>query len=209
MSYILVGLGNPGAEYENTRHNTGRIFLEAFRIAENLPDWESDFKTKALISSGKIDKANVVLIEPETFMNKSGEALKQIKDLRFKLSGKGKDKMLEALNLAVIHDDLDIPFGKFKISFNKSSGGHRGVESIMKAIKTEAFVRVRVGISPVTPKGDLKKPKGEEAVDKHILGKFSPDQLAAFKKLSKLVNESLHTLVTEGREKAMSQQRSL
>ncbi|MES2087492.1 MAG: aminoacyl-tRNA hydrolase [Patescibacteria group bacterium] len=209
MSYIIVGLGNPGAEYENTRHNTGRIFLEAFRVAENLSDWETDFKTKALISSGKVGTSAVMLIEPETFMNKSGDAVKKCKDLKFKTTGKGKQKMVEAVNLAVIHDDLDIPFGKVKISFNKSSGGHRGVESIMKAIKTESFVRVRVGISPVTPKGDLKKPKGEEAVDKHILGKFSPDQLATLKKLSKTLNESLHTLVVDGREMAMSQQSGL
>ncbi len=208
MSYIIIGLGNPGAEYENTRHNTGRIVLEAFRVIEGLSDWEIDPKIKALASSGKIGKDSAFLVEPETFMNKSGESVRKIKDLKFKTVGKGKDKRVEVTNLAVIHDDLDIPFGKFKISFNKSSGGHRGVESIIKAIKTEGFVRVRVGICPVTPKGTSKKPHGEEAVEKLILGKFSADQMDVLKKLMKITNQSLLTLVTDGREKAMSQQSS-
>lgn len=198
MSYIVVGLGNPGEEYTNTRHNTGRMALEVFRMAEKFPEWELNAKIKALTSSGKLGKESVTLVEPETFMNKSG----------FSVASLIKSKKA-AEHLVVIHDDLDIPFGKFKISFNKSSGGHRGVESIIKALKTSAFVRIRVGISPVTPPGKLKKPHGETAVDKHILGKFSLDQLTTLKKLSKKISEALHVLITEGREKAMSQQYSL
>ncbi len=201
--YFIIGLGNPGPEYENTRHNTGRIVLDVFSKANGFPEFTADTKMKALRSESTMGKEKVLLIEPETFMNKSGETVGQIKDLRFKI----KDKKKEINNLAVIHDDLDIPFGKFKISFNKSSGGHRGVESIIKTIKTEAFVRVRVGISPTTPKGALKKPSGETAVEKLILGKFTPDQLVILKKLSKRIAEGLAVLVTEGREKAMSQQR--
>lgn len=208
MSYIIVGLGNPGADYENTRHNTGRIVLEAFRIAKKFPDWELDSNIKAFKSYGRIDNESVVLIEPETFMNKSGDAVGKTKDLKFKTVGRGKDKRIELNNLVVIHDDLDIPVGKFKISFNKSSGGHRGVQSIIKAVKTEAFIRVRVGISPVTPGGKLKKPRDEVAVDKHILGRFTADQLDTLKKLSKKISEALSVFVTEGREKAMSQQGS-
>jgi peptidyl-tRNA hydrolase, PTH1 family len=209
MSYLIVGLGNPGQEYENTRHNTGRIALEAFRLAEKFPDWESNSKLKALVSSGKVGKDSVTLVEPETFMNKSGIALGSlVKVKKSKIFKKGT-----AEDLVVIHDDLDIPFGKFKISFNKSSGGHRGVESIIKAIKTEAFVRIRVGISPYSAKATkgkpiiiLKKPQGEAAVDKMILGKFSPDQLSELKKLSKKIAEALKVFVTEGKDKAMSRQ---
>ena len=111
----------------------------------------------------------------------------------------------QAEQLVVIHDDLDIPFGSYKISFNKSSGGHKGVESIIRAVKTQAFVRVRVGISRATPKGAVKKPKGEVAVEKHILGKFSPAELATVAKLGRRVSDALSCLITEGREKAMSQ----
>lgn len=215
MSYVLVGLGNPGKEYENTRHNTGRFMLEEFAKVNDFPEWVFDKKLNALVSKGsplsssKVNgQMSIVLFEPETFMNKSGETVGKLKDLRFKIKGKGKEKIKEIQNLAVIHDDLDIPFGKFKISFNKSSGGHRGVESVIKALKTKAFIRIRVGISLVTPSGKLKKPKGEVAVDKHILGRFSPDQLIALKKLSKKISEGLAVIITKGREKAMNQQRS-
>ena len=126
-------------------------------------------------------------------MNKSGEVVKPlIKSAK------------QAENLIVIHDDLDVPFGTFKISFNKSSGGHKGVESIIRAVKTQAFTRIRMGISPTTASGKLKKPKGEEDVERHILGKFKPAELAVLQKLHKKINEAVVCLITEGREKAMS-----
>ena len=212
MQYFVVGLGNPGREYENTRHNTGAMVLDVFRKAKGLTDWIFDKKRNALVSSGKLKSCNLNLILPQTFMNKSGEAVRQIKDLKSSAKGGsasgGKNKRKEIKNLVVIHDDLDIPFGSYKISFNKSFGGHRGVESIIKAVKTEAFVRVRVGISQTTAKGLAKKPSGEVAVEKHILGKFSPEQLVALKKLSKRISEGLTCLIIEGREKAMSQYHS-
>ena len=202
MQYFVVGLGNPGSEYENTRHNTGAMVLETFRKAEELPEWREDKKRKALISEGKVGKEGVTLIFPQTFMNKSGEALGKSKDLRFKIFDK-KKKIKEVTNLAVIHDDLDIPFLKYKISFNKSSGGHKGVESIMKVVKTEAFVRVRVGIA--SSASAVKKSQAESVVEKTILGKFTPAELVEFKKLAKNIAEGLHCLITESREKAMSQ----
>lgn len=200
MSYVIVGLGNPGEEYENTRHNTGRIILEAFRVAEKFPEWKLDPKLKALVSSGQMPnvKGKLSLVLPETFMNKSGLSVAPL-----------VKSVKAAEHLIVIHDDLDIPFGKYKISFNKSSGGHRGVESIIKAVKTEAFIRVRVGISPETASGKLKKPKGEEAVEKKILGKFSADEQATLKKLCKLTSESLKIIIEEGRDIAVSKQGSL
>jgi PTH1 family peptidyl-tRNA hydrolase len=136
-------------------------------------------------------------------MNKSGDSLKSIKDLKLKTVGKGKEKRTEVGNLVVIHDDLDIPFGKYKISFNKSSGGHHGVESIMKVVKTEGFVRVRVGIA--SSASAVTKSQEEKAVEKIILGKFTPDQIAELKKMSKRISEGLACFVTDGRNKAMSQ----
>lgn len=205
MQWIVVGLGNPGEEYENTRHNTGRAVLEVFRKAEKLPEWSSDKKQKALISEGKIGKQKVLLIFPQTFMNKSGEALKNLQLTTHNLQ-QGKEKIKEISNLAVIHDDLDIPFGSYKISFNKSSGGHKGVESVIRAVKTEAFVRIRVGIASSV--SAVKKSQDETAVEKAILGKFTPDQMTVLKKLSKNIADGLTVLITEGREKAMSQYHS-
>ena len=206
MSYILVGLGNPGSEYDNTRHNLGRMVLEAFAKANDFSPFELDKKLKALVSTGKLATNNLQLIEPETFMNNSGESLKKIKDLRFKIQGKGKEKIKEVTNLAVVHDDLDIPFGSYKISFNKSSGGHKGVESIIKAVKTQAFVRIRVGIASSALV--VKKSQDEEVVNKVILGKFKPAEMDELKKLSKSISSALSVLVTDGRETAMSQQGS-
>lgn len=203
MQYFIVGLGNPGAEYENTRHNTGRMVLDVFRKAEELPEWTSDKKINALVSRGSVSarsskvkgQRSIVLIQPQTYMNKSGDSIRTLV----------KSKKA-AEQLAVIHDDLDIPFGKYKISFNKSSGGHKGVESIMKAVKTKAFVRVRVGIA--SSASAVKKSQAESAVEKTILWKFSPTELTELKKLAKNIAEGLRCLITESREKTMSQYHS-
>jgi len=192
-TYTLIGLGNPGTEYEKTRHNTGRIILEEIRKAFEFPDWKSDKKSNSLISKGKVDRVGLVLVMPETFMNKSGESVKYyITDAK------------SASKLIVIHDELDLPIGRIKMSFNKSSGGHRGVESIIKAIKTEMFYRIRVGISSSTAKGDLKKPKGEEAVEKCILGEFKDEEMKTLKKLSKKVIEAIKVIDEKGIESVVT-----
>jgi PTH1 family peptidyl-tRNA hydrolase len=193
MTFTFIGLGNPGLEYIHTRHNAGRIMLEYFRKEHDFPEWKVDKKSQALVSKGKISSHTVTLVCPETFMNNSGVSAKS-----FVTSPKAAERML------VIYDDLDLPFGTGKISFNKSSGGHKGVESIIKAVKTEAFPRLRIGISPTTPKGKMKKPLGETAVTKNILGEFSKDELVTLKKMSKKTNEALEFLLTHDREKAMT-----
>lgn len=192
-TYTFIGLGNPGTEYEKTRHNTGRIILEEIRKAFEFPDWKSDKKSNSLISKGKVDRVGLVLVMPETFMNKSGESVKYyIKDAK------------SASKLIVIHDELDLPTGRIKMSFNKSSGGHRGVESIIKVVKTEMFYRIRVGISSSTARGDLKKPKGEEAVEKCILGEFKDEEMKTLKKLSKKVIEAIKVIDEKGIESVVT-----
>ncbi|MEK7558472.1 MAG: aminoacyl-tRNA hydrolase [Patescibacteria group bacterium] len=194
MSYIIVGLGNPGDEYLNTRHNTGRIVLEYFRKKNNFSNWESDKKLEALVSYGRMPSVKgIILVEPESFMNKSGVSIAPLV----------KSKKA-AESLIVIHDDLDLPIGSYKISFNRGSGGHKGVESIIRAVKTEGFVRVRVGISPVTPSEKIKKPKGEKAIDDFILGNFKDKESEILKKVSKKICDALIMIISEGRQKAMS-----
>jgi peptidyl-tRNA hydrolase, PTH1 family len=107
-------------------------------------------------------------------------------------------------DLIVIYDDIDLPFGKIKISFNRSSGGHNGLQSVIKAVKSEEFVRVRVGICPTTPTGKLKKPVGEKEVLKFLLGEFKNPELETIKKLSKKVSEAIEVIFSESKEKAMS-----
>lgn len=192
MSYIFVGLGNPGEEYKDTRHNTGRMLLEWFGKSLDA-EWKTDKKLNATVAKVKVGKTSITLVLPEAYMNNSGKSVKPLIP-----SVKAAEKLL------VIYDDLDLPFGTSKISFNKSSGGHRGLESIIKAIKTEKFARIRVGISSVTPSGKIKKPKGEEAVTKVILGKFKDEEIKGLKKLSKKVNEALQNFVKDGLDAAMN-----
>jgi PTH1 family peptidyl-tRNA hydrolase len=131
---------------------------------------------------------------PDTFMNKSGTAVAKVIK-----SKKAAEKLI------VIYDDLDLPLGTMKISYNRSSGGHRGVESIIKALKTEAFIRIRIGISPATPSGKLKKPKGEEAVEKHILTEFKKAESDVLKKVFKQVASAVEVIVSAGLGPAMTE----
>ena len=195
--YIIVGLGNPGEEYEGTRHNTGRIVLEALRKMHDFSEWVAEKKYQALVSEGKIGKEKVILLLPETFMNNSGKSLKNV------ITSEKK-----AETLAVVQDDLDLPLGHLKVSFNHGSGGHRGIESIIRAIKTEKFIRIRIGISPSTASGKLKKPIGGEAVEKHILGKFKKTEEAALKKVSKRAAEAISMVITDGLGIAMGKYNS-
>ncbi len=192
MSYIIVGLGNPGEEYTNTRHNTGRILVSWLGKA-NDAEWKTDSKINAEVSKIKIGKTSVTLVLPNTFMNNSGKSLKIL-----------VTNEKAAQKLIVIYDDLDLPFGTTKISYNRSSGGHKGLESIIKAIKTQNFARIRVGISPHTATGKIKKPSGEEAVTKVILGKFKDKEIKDLKKISKKIDEAVETFVSSGLERAMT-----
>ena len=131
--FYIVGLGNTGDEYKNTRHNVGREIAEKFSEVNNFSDFDLNKKEKYLISKGKIKKEEVEIILPETYVNKSGEAL--IKKVKTKKA---------AQNLVVIHDDMDLPLGKIKIVFNRGAGGHKGVESIVRRLKTSEFIRIKI-----------------------------------------------------------------
>ncbi len=131
----------------------------------------------------KSEDVNAKFIVPDTFMNKSGLAV-----AKFVKSKKA------AKNLIVIHDDLDLPLGSLKISYDRGSGGHRGVESIIKALKTQEFIRLRIGIG---------KKKGD--IEKHILGKFKKSEEVVLKKVFKRVRDAVDTIVSHGLALAMSE----
>jgi PTH1 family peptidyl-tRNA hydrolase len=188
---LIVGLGNPGEEYKNSRHNTGFIILD---YVLGKIEWKQSSGTKALYYKDSIEKKEIEYFKPQTFMNNSGVAV---------AFAQNKHK-LKSQNIIVIYDDIDLPLGSLKISFNRSSGGHNGLESIIKKVKSKEFVRIRIGVSPVTPTGKIKKPKGEDAVLKFLLGNFKEDELKEIKKISKKVAEILVVLSTEGKDKAMT-----
>lgn len=137
------------------------------------------------------------LILPGVYMNNSGSSIK--KEVKSK-----KD----AAHLIVVHDELDVPLGRIKISFGSSAGGHNGIKSIIKSLGTEDFVRIRVGISGATASGKLKRPAPEKIVD-FVLGKFRPPEKEKLKKVKKLVAEALELITTESKERAMSEMNAL
>ncbi len=171
--YTILGLGNPGEDYIETRHNTGRLAIAALE---------------------KKEIRGIKLVHLDTYMNKSGSGVAKVIK-----SKKAAEK------LVVIYDDLDLPLGHAKMSYNRGSGGHKGIESIIKALKTEAFIRIRIGIAPTTPGGKLKKPLGEANVERHILGKFSPKEKEVLKKIFKRVAEAVETLAESGLQAAMTE----
>ncbi len=193
MKFVIVGLGNPGEEYLYTRHNTGRLAVESFEDAQEFGGFVTDSKTKSDISKGSIGKHSVVLLLPNTFMNKSGSAVKTLVT-----SAKNAEQ------LVVVYDDIDLPFGSIKLSFNRGSGGHKGVESIIRAVKTKDFVRVRIGVAPTTPSGKIKKPQGENGVHDFLLGEFKKKELDELKKIFKITSAALESIVSDGRAKAMN-----
>ena len=197
MSYIILGLGNPGEEYKSTRHNSGATILDAFlkKIAKENggAEWKKDNNRQSLVAKGEIGEEKILLIKPQAFMNKSGVAVRDMA---------GQKKKLE--NLIVVHDDLDLPVGSMKIVFNRGSGGHKGVESIIRAVKSEAFTRIRIGICPTTPSGKPKKPDHKKLMD-FIVEDFKKPEMDSFKKVSKKVVEALEVLITESRQKAMTE----
>ncbi len=193
MTWVIVGLGNPGEKYESSRHNAGRLAVQYFAKVSKLKEWKEHKASNSLTAAGMVGKVAVAAVLPNTFMNKSGSAV-----VKFVKSVKAAE------HLVVVYDDLDLPLGHFKISFDRGSGGHKGVESIMRAVKTKKFVRVRIGVSPETAGGSLRKPDGEKAVLDFILTKFKPSEVDTLKKVLKQVAEVLGVIVLEGREIAMN-----
>ena len=193
MAYVIIGLGNPGGEYEKTRHNAGRMVAELFAKEEGLGEFKSKKTAQALVSDGAIDGEKVTVALPEVYMNVSGKtALGLIKSKP------------AAKKLLVIRDDLDLPLGVIKMTgYGRGAGGHKGAESIMRALKTKDFVQMKIGIAGQTPKGKLKKVSGEEKVIKHVIGKFKPAEELLLKKTLKKAAEATRYFVTDGIEKAM------
>ncbi len=192
--FIVTGLGNPGKEYEKTRHNAGRIILQLLAKKHDFSEWKEEGKIKALTSDGKIGKSKMLFVQPNNMMNNSGKSVAPLI--------KSKKQLGE---FVVIYDDLDLPIGKFRISFNRSSGGHNGLESIIKNVKSEEFARIRVGISPITPSGKTKRPKGDaKKVVYFLMTEFKDAEMAELKKASKKISEALEMMAEENLNKAMS-----
>jgi PTH1 family peptidyl-tRNA hydrolase len=191
MTIVIAGLGNPGKEYEKTRHNAGRNAVKLIASLESFGELVFNKTANALVSKGLIGGESTTLVLPETMMNLSGKAISAfVKSVK------------AAKSLLVIHDDLDLPLGTIKMVFGRGSGGHKGVENIMRAIKTKDFARIRIGISGVGKKNQAKKVQGEEKVIKLVIGKWKPSEEAIVKKVLEKVVETAHLFATKGVEAA-------
>jgi len=177
MEIFIVGLGNIGKEYEKSPHNTGFEVIDKINRKNEFGEFKESFDKKYLFSKGKIAKKNVVLIKPLTFMNKSGEAIRSL----IKKSKAKKE------NLWVIHDEIDLPAGKMKISQNKKSAGHKGVESIIKTLKSNDFIRFRIGTCPFKNKSSIKD------IGIFLLKPQNPEK---FKLLNKGINNAVESVET-------------
>ncbi len=185
MAYTIVGLGNPGGEYTNTKHNVGRMVVDLLADEYGI-EMKEHKASNAEKGTGVMEGEKVTLLNPNTFMNKSGSAVSKI-----------VKSVNAAKKMIVIYDELDLPLGKIKISYGGGSGGHKGVDSIMRGIKTKDFIRLRVGISSATPKGKLKKPKGEEKVLKHLMSDFGKDK-TAWNKTKKKARQAIELILADG-----------
>ena len=134
---LIVGLGNPGAEYELTPHNLG--FLVVDRMAEHHNVEVRNRQCRALTARTTIGQEQVVLAKPETFMNLSGDSVRELVS---------KLEVVPEADLIVIQDELDLPFGTLRVHRNRSSAGHNGIESIIDSLGTKDFVRIRIGVAP-------------------------------------------------------------
>lgn len=193
MAHVIIGLGNPGGEYERTRHNAGRMAAERFVEKENLSEFKLKKSAQALVAEGLVDGEKVIVALPEVYMNLSGKSA----------LGLVKSKPA-AKKLLVMRDDLDLPLGVIKMTtYGRGSGGQKGVESIMRALKTKDFAQIKIGIAGSSPKGKVKKVSGEEKVIKHVIGKFKPTEEVLLKKALEKASEAARLFVTDGIEKAM------
>jgi PTH1 family peptidyl-tRNA hydrolase len=185
---LIVGLGNPGKKFEKTRHNLGFLVVESLKSKiKSFSNWKKSKKFLSEISEGKINNEKVILAKPQTFMNNSGKAVKPlIENCKLKIE-----------NLIVVHDDLDLPLGKIKISLGRGSGGHKGVQSIIEELGTKNFVRLRIGIQPKNGK--------PERPEKFVLQRFKKEEEKIIKKVIKKTIEVVELLLKEGLEKAMTE----
>ena len=181
--FLIFGLGNPGREYERTRHNIGFIALDRLAI-----DWKIDIsrlRFKSLVGEGKFGEYRVLLVKPQTYMNNSGTAVRSF--MRF--------YKLEPDRLLVIHDDLDLPFGSIRMRESGGSAGQRGMQSIISKIGTDGFARLRIGIG---------RPPGKMDPMDYVLKKFSHDSEIDLDLVLNAVVRSVEVLLTDGIEKAMT-----
>ncbi len=182
--YIIVGLGNPGKEYQNTRHNIGFDVIDEIAERNNIAMGEK--KHKAIIGKGFIAGQKVVLAKPQTFMNLSGESVRDVIDFY---------KIDEKTELIVISDDISLDVGQIRIRKKGSAGGHNGLKNIILHLGHDEFQRVKMGVG--------EKPKGYDLAD-YVLGHFSKEEREIMDESAVRAAKAIEVMLTEGADAAMN-----
>lgn len=180
--YIIVGLGNPGKKYNGTRHNVGFDVIDL--LAHRLGITVNKLKHKALYGEGRIGGDKVILAKPQTFMNLSGESIRDMMQFY----------KIDPQNLIVIYDDIDVKVGSLRIRQSGSAGTHNGMKSTIYQLQTDEFPRIRIGVG--RPEfGDLAS---------YVLGSFPKDEIPIMKESLERAALAVESIVTDGLDKAMN-----
>lgn len=182
-NWLIVGLGNPGLRYEKTRHNLGFMLVDL--LAREAQTQVKREECRALIGRAVIENQTAELVKPQTFMNLSGEAVSCLLKKENRSAGK----------LIVIVDDLALPAGTIRLRAKGSSGGHNGLKSLIACLRTEDFIRLRIGIQPEHPLADTKN---------FVLEKFSKSETETIEKVLETSAEAIRAVLADGIEKAMA-----
>ncbi len=183
--YIIVGLGNPGGKYENTRHNIGFDVIDKLADQENIGVLEK--KHKAVIGKGVIAGEKCILAKPQTFMNLSGESVRALLDYY---------KVDETAELIVISDDISLDVGQLRIRKKGSAGGHNGLKNIIAHLGHDSFMRVKMGVGA--------KPKGWDLAD-YVLGHFSPQEREIMEEAVARAADAIRMMITVDADAAMNE----
>lgn len=183
IPYLIVGLGNPGAEYRQNRHNIGFMVVDTLAETAGIPLRRVEFR--ALVGKGSLNDTRLILAKPQTYMNASGQSVVPLMHFY---------KIPES-RLLVVHDDLDLPFGTLRLRPSGGTGGQRGMESIVTQLGTREFVRLRMGIG---------RPPGRMDPKDYVLHDFDPPQLEILPEILQTAVDAIRRFIRDGIEKAMN-----
>lgn len=182
--YIIVGLGNPGKQYENTRHNIGFDVIETLAEQDHVAVLEK--KHRAIIGKGFVSGQKCILAKPQTFMNRSGESVRQLLDYY---------KADETTELIIISDDVSLEVGQIRIRKKGSAGGHNGLKDIIAHLGHDNFVRVKMGVG--------EKPSGYDLAD-YVLGHFTSEERKVMDEAAERAAEAIRAIIAQGPDAAMN-----
>ena len=189
---LIIGLGNPGTKYKNTRHNIGFMAVDYLSGANSIKCSNLDFNSQW--GRGIICEREVILAKPQTFMNLSGKAVKALSGFFHKKSE----------DIIVIYDDIDLDLGAIRIRAKGSSGGHRGIESIIEQLGTKNFPRIRLGIGRPRDERQEARGKRQEDVADYVLSPFNSEEKTVLKQILDKTNDAIDVILKDGIEKAMN-----